>query len=125
MENSFCSHPSCSTVITMEFCSWYDSCAVVACAKFCSNMILYNAVTLQQIIHRKLNYDEKIVPETGPRTKDLDKSLQKIPLQSMVWCKTSVTPVPKQWGFRCVTLKHQYLLAGELWSVYWPYSGVK
>ena len=39
MEISFCSHPSCSTVIAVKFCTWHDSCAVVARAKFCSDII--------------------------------------------------------------------------------------
>ena len=29
----------------MKFCAWHDSCAVVACAKFCSEMIPYYGVT--------------------------------------------------------------------------------
>ena len=52
MEISFCSHPSCSEMIAMEFCTWQDSCAVMACAKFCSDVIPYNRVTLKQIFYR-------------------------------------------------------------------------
>ena len=32
MENSLCCHPSCNEVVAMKFCTWQDSCAVVACA---------------------------------------------------------------------------------------------
>ena len=39
MENSFCSHPSHSEVMVMKFCTWHDSCAVMPCAKFASDMI--------------------------------------------------------------------------------------
>ena len=42
MEISFCSHLSWSKVIAMKFSTWHNSCAVVTCAKFCSNMIYYN-----------------------------------------------------------------------------------
>ena len=46
---SFCFQSRCSEVIVMKFCTWYDSCAVMACAKFCSNMIPYCGVTLKPI----------------------------------------------------------------------------
>ena len=52
MKKSFCSHPSCSTVITMIFCALYDSCIVMACVKFCSNMIDYNGVIQKPIFHQ-------------------------------------------------------------------------
>ena len=48
METSFCSHPTCGEVITMQFCTWHDSYAVMACAKFYSDMIPYNGITLKQ-----------------------------------------------------------------------------
>ena len=51
MEISFCSHPSCSNVIAMKFCTWHNSYAVVACAKFHSDfiyMIPYHGVTLKR-----------------------------------------------------------------------------
>ena len=44
-EISFSSHPSCNEAVAMKFCTWHDSCAVMACAKCCSN-IPYNRVTL-------------------------------------------------------------------------------
>ena len=33
MEISFCSHPTSNGVIATQFCTWHDSCAVVACAR--------------------------------------------------------------------------------------------
>ena len=51
MEILFCSHPSCNEVIAMKFCTGHDSCAVVGCAKFCSDMMSYNGVTLKPIFH--------------------------------------------------------------------------
>ena len=51
MEISFCFHPSCSELIVIRFCKWHDSCAVMACTKFCSIMIPYNGVTLKPIFH--------------------------------------------------------------------------
>ena len=46
---SLCSHPSCITMIAMELCTWHDSTAVVACAKFRSDMIHYDGGTLKQV----------------------------------------------------------------------------
>ena len=52
MEISFCSFPNCSEVMAMKFCTWHDSCAVVTCAKFCSNMIAQSRVTLKPVSHQ-------------------------------------------------------------------------
>ena len=46
------SHPSCSKVIAIKFCTWHNSCTVVACAKFWRDMIAYNEVTLKPIFHQ-------------------------------------------------------------------------
>ena len=62
MEISFCSHQSCIEVITTKFCTWQDSCAVVACAKFCSDMIPYSGVTLKSF-PLNLNYNKKKICE--------------------------------------------------------------
>ena len=35
----------------MKCCTPHDSCAVLACAKFCSIMMLYNGITLKPISH--------------------------------------------------------------------------
>ena len=46
-----CSLSCCNEVIAVKFCTWQDSCAVVACAKFCSDLIPYNKVTPKPIFH--------------------------------------------------------------------------
>ena len=52
----------------MKFCIWHDSCAVMACAKFGSNMMIdtmrwsYTETNFPS----NLNYDGKIVREIGP-----------------------------------------------------------
>ena len=51
MEISFSFHLNCSKVIAIKFCTWHDSCAVVASEK-CRNMTPYNGVTLKPIFHR-------------------------------------------------------------------------
>ena len=51
MEILLCLHPSYDKVISTKCCTWDDSCAVVTCAKFCSDMILYNGVTLKRFSH--------------------------------------------------------------------------
>ena len=48
MKNSF-SYPSCRDVIAMKFCTWHDSCAVMPCAKFCSDITPCDGVTLKPI----------------------------------------------------------------------------
>ena len=52
MDVSFYSYPSRSEVIDMKLCTWHDCCAVVVCAKFCSNMIPCTRVTLEPIFLR-------------------------------------------------------------------------
>ena len=51
LEISFCFHPSCGEVIALKFCTWHDS-AVMARAKFYSDMIHYNKITLKPIFPR-------------------------------------------------------------------------
>ena len=38
--NSYSSDPNCSRVITIKFCTWHNSHAVVPCAKICSNLTI-------------------------------------------------------------------------------------
>ena len=64
-QTSFCSHLRYTTLVAIKFCTWHDSCAVVACAK-CSDMIPYNGVTLKQICHRIWIRMDKILHEMGP-----------------------------------------------------------
>ena len=59
-------HRSCCEVITIKFCTWDESCAVMARAKFCSDMIPYNEVTFEIDFPSNLNYDGKIFHEMGP-----------------------------------------------------------
>ena len=46
----FCLNPNCSGVIAMKFCTWHDSCTVMARAKFCSDMVPCNEVTLHEVL---------------------------------------------------------------------------
>ena len=52
IEISFCSHARCGAVITREFGTWYNSCTVVPCAKFPSDIILNNEVIPKPISHQ-------------------------------------------------------------------------
>ena len=49
---SFCSRWIRITVNTMKFCIWHDNCTVMACAKFCRDMVPNNGVTVRPIFHR-------------------------------------------------------------------------
>ena len=52
MEISFCSHPNNNIVIATIFGTWHDSWAVVACAKFCRDMITSNWIKAKWNFHR-------------------------------------------------------------------------
>ena len=52
MEISFHSHLESNTVIATKFCTWHYSCAVVACAKNCFDLMASNAITARRIFHR-------------------------------------------------------------------------
>ena len=64
---SFCSHPCCSEVIAMKFCTWHDSCAVMPCAKFSSDTMPYNGVKLKPIFHQMM---EKLFVKWAPGTQE-------------------------------------------------------
>ena len=48
MEISICSHLDSNTVIAAKLCAWHDSCAVVACAKICWDLMPNNRITARQ-----------------------------------------------------------------------------
>ena len=52
MEIPFYSHSNCSQVIAMKFCVWHDSCTVMKCAKFDSDMIPDNGLALKPIFYK-------------------------------------------------------------------------
>ena len=52
MEISFHSHLNSNTVIATKFCTWHDSCAVVACAKICCDLMASNGITARRNFHR-------------------------------------------------------------------------
>ena len=48
---SFCSHPNSTKVVASKLCTCHNSTAVVACAKFWSNMMTTNGITIKWILH--------------------------------------------------------------------------
>ena len=52
MEISFHSHLNSNTVIPTKLCTWHDSCAVVACAKICCDLMASNGITARWSCHR-------------------------------------------------------------------------
>ena len=48
----FHSHLDFNTVIATNFCTWHDSCAVVAYAKFCCELMTNNIITARRRFHR-------------------------------------------------------------------------
>ena len=49
---SFHSHLDSNTVIATKFCTWHDSCAVVACATICCDLMASNGVMARRSFHR-------------------------------------------------------------------------
>ena len=52
MEITFHSHLHSKTVIATRFCTWQDSCAVVAFAKICYDLMASNGVMARRSFHR-------------------------------------------------------------------------
>ena len=73
MEISFHSHLDSDTVITTKFCTWHDSCAVVACAKSCCDLYGQQRTYGKATFPSNLNCGQKTVSETGPRARDFDE----------------------------------------------------
>ena len=61
-----------------NFCTWHDSCAVVVCKKFCTDMIPYNGVTLKPNFHRICNTMEYGSWNWPLITKTISKNLKQI-----------------------------------------------
>ena len=74
MDISFCSHPSTNKMIAPKFGTWHDSWAVVACAKFCCNMITSNWIRAKWIFHRIWIVMEKSWGKWVPRFLSLAQS---------------------------------------------------
>ena len=52
MENSFHSHLDSNIGIATKFCTWHDSCAVVACANISCDLMASNGVMARRSFHR-------------------------------------------------------------------------
>ena len=52
MEIWFLYHLDSNTVIATKFCTWHDSCAVVACAKICCDLMASNGIIARRSFHR-------------------------------------------------------------------------
>ena len=66
MEISFHSHLHSNTVIATKFCTWHDSCPVVACAKLCCNLMASNGITARQRFHWIWIADKKSFVKRAP-----------------------------------------------------------
>ena len=52
MEIIFHSLLGSNTLIATKFCTWHNSCAVVACAKICCDLMAINGITARRMFHR-------------------------------------------------------------------------
>ena len=66
MEISFHSHLDSNIVIATKFCTWHDSCAVVACAKICCDLMASNRVMARRIFHRIWIAGKKTLVKRAP-----------------------------------------------------------
>ena len=66
MEISFHTHLNSNTVITTKFCTWHDSCAVVACAKICCDLMASNRITARRSLHRICIAGKKSLVKRAP-----------------------------------------------------------
>ena len=71
MEISFCSHPNTNKVIVTIFGTWHDSWAVVACAKFCCDVIISNWIRAKWIFHHIWIVMEKSLVKWVPEPEGL------------------------------------------------------
>ena len=61
--------PSILILITTKFCTWHDSCAVVACAKLCCNLMASNEITGEVSIEFEMWAKKSLVKQApGPLT---------------------------------------------------------
>ena len=66
MEISFCYHPNNNIVIATIFGTWHDSWAVVACAKFCCDVIISNWIRVKWNFHHIWIVMEKLLVKWAP-----------------------------------------------------------
>ena len=63
-------HPSYYKFITIKFCAWHNNFAVMACTKFCNDLIS-NWINVKMSLPSNLNFEWKIHSETSSRTHHL------------------------------------------------------
>ena len=51
MQISFCCHLDFHKVIATKFCTWHNSCTILACAKMCFHLMASNRITARWIFH--------------------------------------------------------------------------
>ena len=66
MEISFHSHLDSNTVIATKFCTWHDSCAVVACAIISCDLMASNRVMARRSFHRFWIVGKKTLVKRDP-----------------------------------------------------------
>ena len=83
MEISFHSHHDYDTMIATNFCAWQDSCAVVACAKICCDLMTSNGITPRRSFHRIWIAGKKSLVKQA---------------HMMAWCRTAAIHYLNQCG---------------------------
>ena len=63
---SFHSHLNSDAVIATTFCTWHDSCAVMACAKICCDVMASNGVVARRSFHQIWIAGKKTLVKRAP-----------------------------------------------------------
>ena len=86
MEISFHSHIDANTVIATKFCTWHDSCAVVACAKICCDPMASNRITTRRSFNRVWIAGKKLLVKRAPGPYALESYL--LSMEAIGLCKS-------------------------------------
>ena len=80
------SHLDSNRVIATKFCTWHDSCAVVACTKICCDLMASNGIMARRSLYLIWIAGKKNVSEMGPRTQEVSRSTYATDRQWNFWC---------------------------------------
>ena len=90
MEISLHSHLESNIVIATKFCTWYDSCAVVACAKICRDLVASNGIAAIRSFHRIWIAGKKTLEKRAPAAKMNSKYTVNIYRLALDWHQNNI-----------------------------------
>ena len=94
MEITFHSHLDSYPMIATKFCTWHDSCAVVACAKFCCDLMASKGITASRNFHWIWIADKKSLVKRAPAY-ILSEQLVVTIIATLRWASCGPVPGPQ------------------------------